>query len=690
MSNIDYTELNAILLQAGLNPVVPDGIEKLKVLVDQGWTDCYTEWFGRSFVDALAPHHVEAIEWHWSSRIAFVTETKPQYLAYFPIWSRGHLKSSIAERIVVADAMISTAYKKAGYALYLSANKEKVQEHIANIETLMSSEGVTKWNPKLATPQRTEITNQQRKWTASFLKTDVNFSIQGGTLESGLAGSRVDDTRPTLIIPDDVDGREDSPVIAESRLRQFTTGILPMRQDNTLVFFAQNLISRYSMMYRIHKGISRVLTNRKPSEPIPAVKDLVTEQQVIDGIIKDIYISGEPTWHVWDARRIQDEIDTEGLESFKKECQHEVDEDKQGRILYNYDDDTHVISESEFESVYGKNAWKYWRKKCGNDWARTKTDKHANVAVWMTVSDSASPLPNMTFWMHPMSFPPNSAPEDVAERLLSCLSPYAYDKVTWSDLRRDIVRKTRSDIYTGTVAEQISYEHGELSRVIPKYSAPLLQEYNVTSGEMSHEQDTVRKIYSSIYALTLRATNPRKHGGTELINRMMRVDKEMPHPFRSDTQGYSQWYMVVPDDKTARYKEINGVKVYPPRPYPMSLQTKDMDDSDLARFHLANCRYRPPTLTAAGEEIDTPEKIYDDFFNLFQMLTVGGQLTGTSLTTEQKINMTIPKQAIESLATAKTSTERLGAALIYEFERDIAEQKIRPQVEDDYDEWELY
>ena len=99
--------------------------------------------------------------------------------------------------------------------------------------------------------------------------------VKGGTVDSAQAGSRVDETRPTFIVPDDVDGREDSVVIAENRFRLLTKEILPMRQDNTLVYFAQNLISRYSVMYRIHSGKEKVLTNRKPSQPIPAVLNLV-------------------------------------------------------------------------------------------------------------------------------------------------------------------------------------------------------------------------------------------------------------------------------------------------------------------------------------------------------------------------------------------------------------------------------
>ena len=75
--------------------------QELRALVDKGWRVCYAEWFGESFADSMAPHHAEAVEWHWESRIAFFEKRKPEYLAYFPIWSRGHAKSSYAERMVV-------------------------------------------------------------------------------------------------------------------------------------------------------------------------------------------------------------------------------------------------------------------------------------------------------------------------------------------------------------------------------------------------------------------------------------------------------------------------------------------------------------------------------------------------------------------------------------------------------------
>ncbi len=703
-------ELQKILRETGFVPKV-DTRAKLKALIAKGWRATYAELFGQTFVDSLDSaetddkHHSEAIEWHWTSRIALLEGRTPDYYAYFPIWGRGNMKSSIAESMVVVDAILSVAYNQPGYCLYIGREKDRVQENIGNLETLFSRKKIREYAPSLSEVARNEETNSKRRWTGTFLHTKAGYIIKGGTVESSQAGSRIkhlesdgdqadrQDTRVTFFVPDDIDSREDSPVIAETRFRLLTTEILPMKQENTLTFFAQNLISRYSVMYRIQTGQANVLTNRKPTQPIPAVRDLKTVQQTVDGIVKDIVVSGRPTWRVWDLKRVQNEIDTMGLDAFNRECNHEVEQSKEGVILYNYDDKVHVISESEFAAVYGSlDVWLYWRKKPGNDWARTKTDKHANVAAWLTVSDSNTALPNHTFLMHPMSFPPNSSPEDVAERLISCLSPYAYEQVTWLKLRKDLLLRLNAATYTKSDADRIAYEFGELARIIPNYTRPLLQRCNVQQGECSHEADGVRKIYSGVYALGFRGTNPKTHGGMDEINRAMRVDYEEPHAFRPDDCGYSRWHMVVPDDLTREaYRVVNGKPVYHPRSYPLAVDTKDMVDSDLCRFHFSNARFQPPKLTAEGEKIDSIEKIHDDFYQMLAMMYFGAPLQGTSLTEQQRVNLLIPNATKEMVAAAVTGDEKLAATLVYEFEESFARQALNPDYSDDIgdiSEWE--
>ena len=50
---------------------------RLQHLIARGWRDAYAEWFGEAFVDALAKHHIEAVQWHWDSRLAFVKGERP-------------------------------------------------------------------------------------------------------------------------------------------------------------------------------------------------------------------------------------------------------------------------------------------------------------------------------------------------------------------------------------------------------------------------------------------------------------------------------------------------------------------------------------------------------------------------------------------------------------------------------------
>ena len=195
------------------------------------------------------------------------------------------------------------------------------------------------------------------------MNTSAGYVFHFIGLDEGVAGANVDDVRPTFIIPDDVDDREDSPVISQNRFDVLTRAIIPAKQWNTLFFFAQNLISRFSVLYQIWTQQVRVLANRYFTKPIPAVRNLVTTERTVNGIIKDIVISGNCTWRGWNLREVQNQIDAMTLPIFNLECQHEVKQSREGLMHKKYNDDVHPISYSQFASVYGStDAWKDWYK----------------------------------------------------------------------------------------------------------------------------------------------------------------------------------------------------------------------------------------------------------------------------------------------------------------------------------------
>jgi len=663
---------------------------KLINLVNRGCEAFYREVFGDEFWDSLADHHKEALGWHWDARVALCKGERPpnDWFAYFPIWARGNNKTTLAEIIVVVDAMISLAFNVPGFCLYIGREKEKIKENISNIEGWLYLPKVKEYAPSLSQAQQTKDTNEQGRWTAFLLQTNANYVIKGVTVESANAGSKFKKTRVTLFVPDDIDDRHDSPVLSESRYKLLTSEILPMKQANTLTFFAQNLISRYSVMYRLQKGQSRALANRKPTEPIPAVIGLETEEKVVDGRVRDVVIAGTPTWKVWDRQRIQDEIDTMTLPVFLTECQHLVEQSKEGRFHKTYADSVHAISHSQFAAIYGREtAWKDWFKVPFSDWSRTKTKFHANVAGYLAVSSANTKHPGFTFCV-PFSFRADTQPEDVAERMLSALTPYAYgaegDQVTWKQLIDDAWKRLNAETHYESVSEKIAYRTQYYKNLVAAYARKVLSAYRVSVGANSHSEDKVRDMLNSGFGFNFMASNPGKTDALEDIDAAMKFDMNEAHIFKPDQMGYTRWYVLCKNDYSQEPELINGIFVYPPVPYPDVMDPKDLHDDDLFRYQMVERRFRNPELTKAGEIVDEPEKTNDDYGQALQMVYFKKLLQNIRLTETEQIMASMPEEV--KPRPDMTVQERMGMALYMERVTEQIKQK-RSSPESDLDSW---
>jgi hypothetical protein len=594
-------------------------LSKLQDLIAKGWRETYAELFGESFVAVLAPHHSDSIEWHWKSRIDILEGRKPEYYADFPIFSRGHMKSTLARRIAVVDAVLSYAFGVGGYCLYFSGTDDKTNKHALSVSQLLQSKSIQKYAPALSKVKRADEGSRSLGWKATFIYTEAGYVYHFGSLQSGLAGGNVDDLRPSLMIPDDIDDRKDSPAIAERNLKAFTLEILPMGKTGTLTYFAQNLISRFSIMYRIYKNHLSVLTNRRPSEPVPAVEGLEIEYRTENGIIKPFIVAGRATWDKgMPIAACEEELQRIGEAAFRSECQHEVEQSKQGLIIHTYEDSVHPISESEFAGVYGKSAWKEWYKVPFNDWSRTKTERHANVAGYLAVSSQNTRLPGFTFIV-PLSFPANQMPEDVAQRMLSVLTPYAYDSVSWRDLIQQNFQRANVGQHFKTLQEQLDYQRKYLKNAIKQYSTAALSRHNVRLGAMSHSEDTVRQNFNEIFGFNFIPSNPGATDSIEDIIRAFMIDWTEKHPFR-EQKGYSRTFIICPDDRSQEPRFENGHEIYPPRAVPDTLRPDDLHDSDLFRYQFMNWRWIDAKLTEMGEIDNRPLKMNDDFGQALQMV----------------------------------------------------------------------
>jgi len=674
---------------------------ELKAAIRKNWRAAYSLLFGDEFVDVLAPHHERTIRWHWAARHRICRNERPfrGYYADFPMWSRGHMKSTIARRLAIMDAVIELFYGRSGYCLYFSGTDNKTEKHALSIMQLLQSSALQKHAPTLTMVKRDAQTNSSRGWKATLLYTASGHVFHFGSLQSGLAGGNIDNVRPSIIIPDDIDDRKLSATITEKNFETFTSEILPMGAIGTLTVWAQNLINRHSIMYRIYTNQARVLVNRRPSRPVPAVVGLLTEKRktTVLGIeiVRDVITAGTATWRYMDITACQDELDRIGLPAFMRECQHEVEGEDERRMLHAYRDDIHCISTSEFASVFGTTAMpKSWRKEWGNDWARTKTRFHANVALWRTVSPRNSPLPGFEFIFNPMSFKANAQFEDVAERVLGCLDEYAVRRIggsgnkTWSDLRREELLRINSAAHAQSSLERIELEQSALAEIIPQYSEPLLQEHNVIGGVVSHEREDIRRAYATVYGLSCVGVNPGKFGGVEQINRAMAVDTTEDHPFRPGVKGFTRWFVVVPDDTTVKPRLVNGLLVYPPKPYPKNMAAEDLHDDDLFRRQMIEWEMAEPKLLESGEKIDEPVKAMDDFGNELQMMYVNGGLDNEPLSIREEYELLVEQSPVQGVIDA--TTERTRFTRIQQLEkleiRDRALRQLRHRHGDDADE----
>jgi hypothetical protein len=586
-----------------------DAVEQARELESLGWHAWYTEIFGEGFTYNFAPHHEEALDWHWQALLAKRAGLKVERPAYPAIWPRGHRKSNIVRAMVVADACLSAP----GYCLYVSCTKGKVRGHAISIEGLLSSSKVREYYPKVSTVKR-NTQGASKGWTADFIYCDAGYIFHYIGLDQGVAGANVEDVRPSFIVLDDVDDREDSPLISDNRLHVLTRAVLPTRQENTLVFIAQNYISRHGAIYRIHSGKVRVLTNRVITQPIPALVGLSTEPRLMpDGLIHDVVTAGEPTWPWYDRERAQEEIDTIGLSSFIAECQHDVESDLADLVLPEFTEPVHIVDWTHFNRTYGlhpdnRECPSTWQRYVGHDWGAS--EGHACCVVFFAVASQNSLFPGTVFVEKLLSFGPGTLAGTVAHAVLGWVLRHAHaDMKRYTDFQLlDRAVGDPTDLMAKAARDRVGAELADL----PQYRM----------WHMGHDHKAVRDIYRIIYGLPFQPCNPKRDGGVPQLRQHLRCDMQSEHPFTPNAYGVSRFYGLCAPDQIKTPRNDEGLK--------------------LLRDQFPEWRWRPPTLTASGVLDERPMKQYDDVGNAAMMVFTHFSLGAAPLTRAERFVQNIP------------------------------------------------
>jgi hypothetical protein len=286
-------------------------------LLEADWRTWLRSLFGAYVVADFGPHHEELWRWVW----AIEAGSRPR--PFIAIWPRGGGKSTSAELACAAVA----ARGLRPYSLYVSSTQIRADDHVANVGSMLESGTFARLYPAVGERSVTKY-GHARGWRRNRLRTASGFTVDSLGLDVAARGAKVDEFRPGLIIVDDIDSGDDTPLMTAKKLQTLTHAILPAGAPDLAVLAIQNLVHRDSIFSQLADARADFLADRIISGPFPALRGMTYEQH--GG--RTVLTGGEPLWSGQDLARCQALVDDIGLRAFRVECQHEVALDPTGAL----------------------------------------------------------------------------------------------------------------------------------------------------------------------------------------------------------------------------------------------------------------------------------------------------------------------------------------------------------------------
>ncbi|MEW6734523.1 MAG: hypothetical protein AB1489_24575 [Acidobacteriota bacterium] len=580
----------AILLDAALGVTAPT---EDRAHIEGEWRTWLQTLFPHYCYHPFASHHEDHWNYVWSIKAG---EKKDPIVE---ILSRGHGKSTGAELACVAVG----ARKTRRCALYISSTKDKVKKHARSIESLLVYEEFTKFYPEMSERQVSKY-GHSRGWNGEMLVTASGFVIFFVSLDCGYRGLKWEESRPDLIILDDIDELHDSPATTEKKIETITQSLLPAGAQHAITIFVQNKIKKNSIAARLanKKDGAQFLAKRKVIGPIPAIRNLVYKKRV-DGPGYDI-ISGEPTWSGCDLDVCQAMMDEYGLEGFLRECQHDVERTDDSALLSEFNEIHHIITWSEFAKGYGKLARN--PKIARDDRDRPRLPHNGTIGRTQDFGTTVA-HPCVTTWAW--------RPEELMP-LAKCVFMY---------------REQCLPEFPNPPRPLIPVSPGRVLDLIHKVEQLWNEGPRIKVSRMSHEQSAAANAYSQDAPEgekeTFHKIKGNRRDGIPQLQNYLAIDYTQPHPFRKYPEcgctvkpcehpnagepinGCPRIFWIVADGQGELYYDEEG----------NLLVTQPIDSAGQAR-----ARYEIPIyknrVDANGIEIDDPEhKIDDDYVDALKM-----------------------------------------------------------------------
>jgi hypothetical protein len=504
--------------------------------IEDRWQDWLPAVAPKTYSAGFEWFHADFWGWYWPilqlrRRGLPVPEDVP--LDCFLPWGRGLAKSSSMEGLALAEgAMIGEAF-----GVYISSTQDKAREHLQAIRDLIEGSEIAKYYPKLANPRLGKFGNQ-RGWKSDAIYTDGGFGLVSCSLEQGIRGLKDGNRRPSFIILDDIDERDDSLDTKAEKFESLTQDALPMLAPYGLTVFGQNLIYNGSIAHdtltskadwfkHCHIVGTKDGANWKPVNTYQ--DDLEIEKRGNRPTI----VAGTPNWKRLDRQVSQRLLDKIGERSFWRECQNQTAPDPEELVWKTFSPQHSIITWEEFAAVFGTSRIRSdFNLVAGYDRGNTGPSKHPGVFTVAAVAPERHRLSGDVFIFYEYIAEATEDVGDMARHLIEDLAILC----DHPDIKK--AAKLVKDSFRGDVAESHAWDM--------RQSAGEMIPFEVFNG--SHEALGERNTLQRNWGLTVAAGKSGKTEGLEQLHHYAKLE-DVAHPFRPSMTGKPNLWFVVASDQ---------------------------------------------------------------------------------------------------------------------------------------------
>lgn len=255
----------------------------------------------------MASRHVRLWEW-------FCSLSSAQYVdPRIEVWPRGGAKSTTVE---LAITYIGQRLDRR-YVLYVSGTQEQADKHVGSIAAFFERLGIDRALTKYG---------NSKGWRRNQLRCANGFNVEALGLDTAARGIKLDEFRPDLLIFDDIDSETDTTKAVEKKIRAITGTIIPAGAENVAILGVQNLVHEDGVFSQLVDGRADFLYNRDVPPVEVAIEGLEVEPFIDPKTNKKLYriTAGVPTWEGQSIQVCEAQINSQGLQAFRRESQHEV------------------------------------------------------------------------------------------------------------------------------------------------------------------------------------------------------------------------------------------------------------------------------------------------------------------------------------------------------------------------------